>query len=116
MPVIRHKQNQYLSEISQNNNLFVFSGQVSSGNTIGDQAEGIFTQLNNLLAEVGLTQQNILYANVFLTDMNDYDEFNRHWANWIGLEHNQVPSRSAIQVVFLANPEWRVEVQITAAR
>lgn len=116
MPVTRYKQNERLSEVSQSGNLFIFSGQVSSGNTVSEQVESIFSQLNSLLTEVGLTKQNILYANIFFTDMDDYDVFNQHWENWVDQKHHQVPSRSAIQVVRLARPEWRVEVQITAAR
>lgn len=116
MPVTRYKQNERLSEVSQSGNLFIFSGQVSSGNTVSEQVEAIFSQLNSLLTEVGLTKQNILYANIFFTDMDDYDVFNQLWENWVDQEHHQVPSRSAIQVVRLARPEWRVEVQITAAR
>lgn len=116
MPVARYKQNKRLSEISQSGNLFIFSGQVSSGNTVDEQVEGIFSKLDTLLAETGLSKINILYANIFFTDMDDYDVFNQHWENWVDQVHHQVPSRSAIQVVRLAHPEWRVEVQITAAR
>lgn len=116
MPVTRYKQNKRLSEVSQSGELFIFSGQVSSGNTIREQVEGIFFQLDTLITEAGLTKQNILYANIFFTNMDDYDVFNQLWENWVDQANCQVPSRSAIQVVRLARPEWRVEVQITAAR
>jgi len=44
--------------------------------------------------------------------MKEYDTFNSVWDQWIDAENQQSPSRSAIQVVQLAKPEWRIEVQV----
>jgi len=46
--------------------------------------------------------------------MDDYESFNHVWDKWVASEQGQVPSRAAIQVVRLANPEWVVEVQVFA--
>ena len=114
MTVRRINPGPRMSQASQNNNLIVLSGQVSEGNTVGEQAENIFASIDELLMKAGTTRSNIIYANIFLTDMADYDEFNSVWDQWIDTRNQQMPSRSAIQVVRLARPEWRVEVQVFA--
>ncbi|MFI3014201.1 RidA family protein [Klebsiella aerogenes] len=101
-----------MSQASQHGNLLILSGQVSDGISVTEQAKTLFSSIDDLLDKANTTKSSIIYANIFLTDMADYDEFNSVWDQWIDAEHQQSPSRSAIQVVRLAKPEWRVEVQV----
>lgn len=111
----RIDQNSRMSQASQNGNLLVLSGQVSSGKSITEQAQGVFETIDLLLKKAGADKSNILYANIFLTDMGDYEAFNQVWDRWVASEQGQTPSRAAIQVVRLANPDWVVEVQVFAS-
>ncbi|SNS98518.1 RidA family protein [Pseudomonas segetis] len=111
----RIDQNNRMSQASQNGNLIVLSGQVSSGKNITEQAQGVFETIDLLLHKAGADKSNILYANIFLTDMGDYEAFNQVWDNWVASDKGQAPSRAAIQVVRLANPDWVVEVQVFAS-
>lgn len=112
MTIKRIETNSRMSQASQHGNLLVLSGQVSEGHNVVEQAENLFRNIDGLLQKAGTTKSNIIYANIFLTDMNNYDSFNSVWDRWIDSAHNQAPSRSAIEVVRLAKPDWLVEVQI----
>jgi len=51
-------------------------------------------------------------AQIFLADMADYAGMNAAWDAWVA--PGALPSRATVQAR-LAQPEWRVEVVITAA-
>lgn len=114
MEIKRFEKNSRMSQASQSGDLLVLSGQVSSGKNVADQAASLFKNIDDLLKKAGTDKSNIIYANIFLTDMDDYEAFNHVWEKWVDSEQDQVPSRAAIQVVRLANPEWVVEVQVFA--
>lgn len=115
MSVTRIDQNSRMSQASKAGQLVILAGQVSSGKTIKDQAKGIFQSIDALLEKAGTDKSNILYANIFLTDMGNYEAFNQEWDKWVSSENGQAPSRAAIQVVALASPDWLVEVQVFVA-
>lgn len=112
MSIERYESNEKMSQVSKVNNLIILAGQVSEGNDIKSQAKSVFKQIDDLLKKSGSSVSKILYANIFLTNMDDYTQFNQVWGEWI--DHRSPPSRAAIQVVQLANPSWKVEVQVFA--
>ncbi|WP_417329106.1 RidA family protein [Halomonas cupida] len=114
MEIKRFEQNNRMSQASQSGDLLVLSGQVSSGKSAADQSVSLLKNIDDLLEKAGTDKSNIIYANIFLTDMDDYEAFNQVWDQWVDSEQGQVPSRAAIQVVRLADPEWVVEVQVFA--
>ncbi|MCH5598896.1 RidA family protein [Niabella ginsengisoli] len=115
MSIKRIEQNSRLSEASQSGNLLILAGQVSSGANITEQAQGLFKNIDALLAKAGTDKSKVIYANIYLTDMANYEGFNKVWDEWVASDKGQVPSRAALQVVRLAKPEWLVEVQLFAA-
>lgn len=114
MKIERFEQNTRMSQASKSGNLLVLSGQVSAGKTVTEQAKSLLKNIDSLLEKAGTDKSSVIYANIFLTDMDDYESFNHVWDKWVASEQGQVPSRAAIQVVRLANPEWVVEVQVFA--
>jgi enamine deaminase RidA (YjgF/YER057c/UK114 family) len=108
----RIDQNSRMSQASRHGNLLILAGQVADGKNVTEQAKGLFANIDALLAKAGADKSNIMYANIFLTDMKDYEAFNTVWDVWVASDKGQVPSRAAIQVVQLAKPEWLVEVQV----
>ncbi|QDH81502.1 RidA family protein [Echinicola soli] len=108
----RIEQGTHISQASKAGNLVFLSGQIGDGKTITEQAQNVFKTIDGLLTKAGTDKSKIIFATVYLTDMNDYGEFNDAWIKWLG--NSSKPSRATVQVVQLAKPEWKVEVQVSA--
>lgn len=76
------------------------------------QAQDVFGQIDALLVEAGSDKHRILSCQIFLADMADYDGFNQVWRDWVSPRNP--PPRATVQAQ-LANPDWKLEVVITAA-
>lgn len=81
------------------------SGQLPLDRETGEIPEGIAAQteqsLKNLaaiLAEQGMTLDNVVKTTVFMADLNDFAEMNEVYGKYF---HEPFPSRSAIQVAKL---------------
>jgi len=102
-------------------NGFVFiSGQVpidpSGGPTptdIQDQTDLVLRNIGSILSELGLGYADVVKATVFLSDIRDFARFNEVYAKYFSSEP---PARSAIQAGALPAPQYRVEIEIIAAR
>jgi enamine deaminase RidA (YjgF/YER057c/UK114 family) len=96
------------------NGLVFLSGMVPE-NTQEDataQTANVLTQIDALLAEVGSSKSRIVDAIIYLADMADYNAMNTAWDLWV--EDGQAPARATVEAR-LANPEWKVEIKVTAA-
>jgi 2-iminobutanoate/2-iminopropanoate deaminase len=74
------------------------------------QTEQVFANIRSTLAHFGADLTDVIKVTVFLTDMADLDAFSVIRARSFA---NPLPS-SAIQVVALASPDMRVEVEAIA--
>jgi len=91
----------YTSFIRLHNNVVLFSGIKAWGLKCENEIEGnvreqcidIFTQIDTLLTSAGLVKASIARIQCFLTDIEDYYEFNKEYIHWIG-DHR--PTRSVI--------------------
>ena len=99
---------------------FVFvSGQLPIDAKTGEMPETVAEQTRNsianikaILAEAGLTLDNVVKTTVFLTDMSTFAEMNEVYAS----EFSKVfPSRSAVAVKELPK-QARVEIEVIACR
>lgn len=90
------------------------AGQVPRHNAsdIITQAHDVFAQIDELLGEAGSDKHRILSSQIFLADMTDYEGFNQAWRDWVSATNP--PPRATVQAR-LANPDWKLEVLITAA-
>lgn len=96
------------------NGLVFLSGMVPE-NTQEDataQTANVLVQIDVLLAEVGISKSRIVDAIIYLADMADYNAMNTAWDLWV--EDGQAPARATVEAR-LANPEWKVEIKVTAA-
>ncbi|ONG42087.1 hypothetical protein BKE30_00855 [Alkanindiges hydrocarboniclasticus] len=82
------------------------------GSDIGVQAQEVFAQIDALLTEAGSDKHRILSCQIFLASMADYDGFNQAWRAWVSPRNP--PPRATVQAQ-LANPDWKLEIVITAA-
>ncbi|MDD0823513.1 RidA family protein [Mannheimia sp. AT1] len=103
-----------LSEMAIYNGVAYLAGQVP----LDDNADA-YTQTKQTLAEVdkwlakaSTDKSRILMATVYLADMADYAEMNQAWDEWVA--ENNAPPRAAVEAK-LANPNWKVEIVVTAA-
>ena len=79
---------------------------------IREQTNQVITNLKEVLAAAGTDFSNVVKATVFLSDINDFAEFNRAYAEYFPSEP---PARSAFQVAALPLGA-RVEIEMIAIR
>ncbi|RPI15412.1 MAG: RidA family protein [Lysobacterales bacterium] len=91
------------------------AGQVASDPSldVAGQTREVLDAIDRLLAEAGTDRTRILTATVYLADIGTFAEMNSEWDAWVSREHP--PARATVEAK-LAAPEYRVEIQVTAAR
>ena len=62
---------------------------------IREQTEQVLKNIEAVLAQAGLTMDNVIKTTVFLTDMNDFAAMNEVYAAHFGGDY---PARSAVEV------------------
>lgn len=123
-------------EISAGNSLIFLSGKVPSkisadakegvlasyGNTEA-QTINVLKQIQANLADMGLTMNDVVKMQVFLVGGEetqgtmDFAGFMAGYNKFYESEKvTNLPARSTFQVAKLANPAWRVEIEVTAVR
>ncbi|AUZ04649.1 MULTISPECIES: RidA family protein [Vitreoscilla] len=113
MSIQRHITNHRLSEAVQANGFIFLAGQVPTI-TVQDaeaQTADILRQVDELLAHFGSDKTKLVEATLFITDLANFDAMNRAWDAWIPEGH--APARACVQAQ-LANPEWLVEIKLSA--
>jgi enamine deaminase RidA (YjgF/YER057c/UK114 family) len=90
------------------------AGQVAETPTsdVTDQTRQILATIDGLLAEAGTDKTKLLTANIWLADIADFAAMNAAWDNWVS--PGNTPARATVESK-LAGPEYRVEIQVTAA-
>ena len=109
----------YSQAIEANGIVFV-SGQLPINPATGQFAEGgigeltrqSLTNIRNILAEAGLTMDNVVKTSVFLADMTDFAGMNAVYAEFFP---GTAPARSAVAVKTLPK-DARVEIECIAVR
>jgi 2-iminobutanoate/2-iminopropanoate deaminase len=102
-------------------NGFVFiSGQVAidpdGGPTpedVQEQATLVLDNIGRILEDVGLVYADVVKTTVFLADIADFGRVNEIYGRYFGTEP---PARSAIQAGALPMPQFKVEIEVIAAR
>ena len=109
----------YSQAIEANGMVFV-SGQLPVNPATGEFAEGgikeltyqSLTNMKNILAEVGLTMENVVKRTVFLADMADFAAMNEVYASFFT---GVAPARSAVAVKTLPKNAL-VEIECIAVK
>jgi len=107
------------SQAVQSGNLLFVSGQLGIDPQSGNMAEGfeaqaklVFSHLQAILEEAGMSFANVVKASVFLKDMNDFALLNDIYAGYF---EAPFPAREAIQVARLPK-DGLVEISIMAVK
>lgn len=100
-------------------NMVFLSGQIpidpQTGNmadTVEAQAKQVLTNVQNILAEAGLTMANVVKTTVFLSDLGDFAKVNEVYASFFAEPY---PARSCVQVAAIPKGA-KVEIECIAVR
>lgn len=97
-------------------NTVYLAGQVAhqaAGKSVTEQTREILATIDSLLAECGTSKQNLLSANIWLSDMSTSAEMNAVWDSWVVPGHT--PARATVEAK-LAAPQYTVEIMVVAAK
>ena len=101
-------------------NMVFTSGQLGIDMTTGALPEGVEAQakcslenIKSILAEAGLTMDNIVKTVVFIKDMNDFAKVNAIYSEYINGEI--LPARSCVEVARLPK-DALVEIEVIAVK
>lgn len=114
MNIERIEKTQRLSRVVVYNGVAYFSGLTADDrqqDTIG-QTRQILSKADAFLQTVGSNRSLLLSATIWLRDIDDFDQMNSAWVEWI--DRDEPPARATVQAV-LGLPDIRVEIQFTAA-
>ncbi|MCG7392678.1 RidA family protein [Microvirga sp. ACRRW] len=103
------------SDLVIHGNTAYFSGYVpetSVGQSVTEQTRDVLAQIEQSLTEIGSDKSKLLQATIWLTDMASYAEMNAVWDAWVVPGHT--PARATVEAR-LADPDYALEIQVTAA-
>ena len=86
-----------MSRATEHNGVIYFGGHVAAGKqpTMTEQAEALLARYEELLEMHGTDKDHIIFASVYVTDMNLKGEFNAVWDKW--LNPGCAPARVCIE-------------------
>jgi len=103
-----------LSDMAIYGGVAYLAGQVPddvSLDTEGQTAQVLAT-IDRLLATAGTDKSRILMTTVYIANMSEFQAMNRAWDAWVA--PGNAPPRAVVEAR-LANPNYKVEIVITAA-
>lgn len=103
-----------LSDVAVYNGVAYLAGQVPDDASLDmeGQTAQVLATIDRLLAEVGSNKDRILMAQVFITNMAEFQQMNKAWDAWVS--KTNAPPRATVETR-LANPNYKVEIVVTAA-
>jgi len=116
MTIQRIKPGPRMSGAVVHGNTVYLAGQVANqaaGKSVAEQTQEILSIIDSLLAEAGTDKSKILMANIWLTDMNTFQEMNAVWDAWVS--PGNTPARATVEAK-LAAPQFKVEIAVIAAK
>jgi enamine deaminase RidA (YjgF/YER057c/UK114 family) len=113
MQIQRHgSTRRYSDSVVHNGTVYLVEVPSNLDADITAQTENLLASVERLLAQAGSDKSRLLMATIYLADMADYRAMNAVWDAW--LPEGSAPARACVQAR-LANPEFRVEIVLTAA-
>jgi len=103
-----------MSQAVIHNGVAYLSGQVPTDASadVEGQTQQVLATIDRILAEVGSDKSRLLSAQVFLANIAEFAGMNRAWDAWVA--DVRPPARATIEAR-LANPDFKVEIVVTAA-
>lgn len=103
-----------LSDMAIYNGVAYLAGQVPDDPSLDmhGQTAQVLATIDGLLATAGTGKSRILMATVYVANMKEFDAMNRAWDAWVA--PGNAPPRATVEAR-LANPDYKVEIVVTAA-
>ena len=113
MAIDRIQPGEWNSRAAVHGNTVYLSGIVADDKTLPmkEQTEEVLAKIDAILARAGTDKSKVLTATVYLADIEQKDEMNEAWMEWVDLRN--LPARAAIGVKL--TPGTLVEIMVTAA-
>ncbi len=114
MEIKKIVKNSRMSEIVIHGDTIYLCGQVCEDSSLGikEQTVAIIENIEKLLATVGSDKSKLLMAQIFIKDMDLFNEMNEIWDVWV--DRDSPPARACVQAA-MARPEWLLEIIVTAS-
>lgn len=111
--IIRLEPGPRLSRVVKANGMVFLCGLTSRDKSLDvtGQTRDILEQIDGLLRQAGTSKSRALSANVWLTDVANFDAMNAAWEAWIDPENP--PARATVGAP-LAGSGSHVEIMLTA--
>ena len=77
------------------------------------QTKQILDKVDKFLKEAGTDKSKLLSANIWITDMANFNEMNAVWDSWVS--PGNTPARATVEAK-LAAPGYHVEIMVVAAK
>lgn len=102
------------SDAAIHGHVVYLAGQVPTDTSadMAGQTQQVLDQIEALLKEAGSNRGRILMAQVIVKDITEVPAMNTVWEAWF--QGVTAPPRATFQAP-LVNPEWKIEVIVTAA-
>jgi enamine deaminase RidA (YjgF/YER057c/UK114 family) len=112
--ILRIDQNARRSRAVVHAGTVYLAGHVADDKTAAfpEQMRQALANIDESLERAGTDKSHLLTAQIWLRSMEDYEAMNAIWQEWVA--PGQMPTRCCGQV-WLADPQLRVEVIVTAA-
>jgi enamine deaminase RidA (YjgF/YER057c/UK114 family) len=103
------------SEASIANGVVYLAGQVPEDASLDmeGQTRDVLRQVDYWLEKCGSDKTRILMCQIFLKNIDDISVMNQVWDAWVVA--GSAPPRATVQAA-LANPDWLIEIVITAVQ
>lgn len=113
MNIQKIDSNDTITEIAIYNGVVYLAGQVPDDDSLDivGQTREVLANIDKALVKAGTDKSRLLTAQVFIKNLEDFDEFNAEYTAWIA--GNVPPTRATVQAN-LVNPNWLVEIVVTA--
>ena len=107
--------NEVMSAVTVFNQVVYLSGQVpkNTDNDVAGQTREILATIDELLALANTDKSRLLSAQLYIKNLSDFSTVNAIWIDW--MNGCVEPSRATIQAD-LVNPNWLIEIAVTAAQ
>src|SRR6195256_3660634 len=116
MTVQRFETGPRMSQVVVHGNTVYLAGVVANKAAQGgvtDQTKEILSIIDGHLAKAGSDKSKLLSATIYITDMKNFAEMNAVWDGWVSA--GNTPARATVEAK-LANPQYNVEIMVTAAK
>lgn len=111
----RHHVGPRMSQAVEYNGVIYLAGQVGEDQSAdtATQTRQVLAKIDRLLAECGSDKSKLLWAQLWVTDMRNFNDMNEVWDAWI--DPDNPPVRAGLCSA-LAAPGWKVEIMVMAAK